>query len=42
LPKDLDPQDVTLERAVELIAEKQAKGGKGKRGTAGSKKRKAS
>jgi hypothetical protein len=26
LPKDLDPQDVTLERAVELIAEKQAKG----------------
>ncbi|MCU4653998.1 type I DNA topoisomerase [Roseibacterium sp. SDUM158016] len=30
LPKDLDPQDVTLERAVELIAEKQAKGGKGK------------
>jgi DNA topoisomerase-1 len=42
LPKDLDPQDVTLERAVELIAEKQAKGGRGKRGTAGSKKRKAS
>jgi DNA topoisomerase-1 len=42
LPKDLDPQDVTLERAVELIAEKQAKGGKGKRAASGAKKRKAS
>ncbi|WP_422074607.1 type I DNA topoisomerase [Tranquillimonas rosea] len=30
LPKDLDPQEVTLERAVELIAEKAAKGGKKK------------
>jgi topoisomerase IA-like protein len=38
LPKDLDPQDVTLERAVELIAEKQAKGGKGKRAGGGAKK----
>jgi DNA topoisomerase-1 len=42
LPKDLDPQDVTMERAVVLIAEKQAKGGKGKRtGAAAKKKRKA-
>jgi DNA topoisomerase-1 len=42
LPKDLDPQDVTLERAVELIAEKQAKGGKGKRAGGGARKNKAS
>jgi DNA topoisomerase-1 len=42
LPKELDPQDVTLERAVELITEKQAKGGKGKRAAGGAKKRKAS
>jgi DNA topoisomerase-1 len=42
LPKDLDPQDVTLERAVELIAEKQAKGGKGKRAGGAAKKKKAS
>ena len=42
LPKDLDPQDITLERAVELIAEKQAKGGKGKRSGGATKKRKAS
>ena len=31
LPKDLPPEEVTLERAVELIAERAAKGGKGKR-----------
>jgi DNA topoisomerase-1 len=42
LPKDLDPQDITLERAVELIAEKQAKGGKGKRSGGATKKKKAS
>ncbi|KPQ17846.1 MAG: DNA topoisomerase I TopA [Rhodobacteraceae bacterium HLUCCO18] len=42
LPKDLDPQDITLERAVELIAEKQAKGSKGKRSGSATKKRKAS
>ena len=42
LPKDLDPQDITLERAVELIAEKQAKGSKGKRSDGATKKRKAS
>jgi DNA topoisomerase-1 len=42
LPKDLDPQDVTLDRALELIAEKQAKGGKGKRATGGATKKKAS
>jgi DNA topoisomerase-1 len=42
LPKDLDPQDVTLERAVELIAEKEAKGGKGKRAGGAAKKKKAS
>lgn len=30
LPKDLAPEDVTLERALELIAEKAAKGGKKK------------
>ncbi|MBL4626972.1 MAG: type I DNA topoisomerase [Roseicyclus sp.] len=29
LPKDDDPEAITMERAVELIAEKQAKGGKG-------------
>ncbi|MEJ6394321.1 type I DNA topoisomerase [Gymnodinialimonas sp. 2305UL16-5] len=29
LPKDLDPETVTMDKAVELIAEKQAKGGKG-------------
>jgi DNA topoisomerase-1 len=31
LPKDVDPADVTMERAVELIAEKQAKTGKGRK-----------
>ncbi len=41
LPKDLDPQDITMERAVELITEKQAKGGKGKRAGGAAKKRKA-
>ncbi|MDG4648579.1 type I DNA topoisomerase [Roseibacterium sp. SDUM158017] len=40
LPKDLEPQDVTLERAVELIAEKKSKGGKGSKGGS-AKKRKA-
>ena len=29
LPKDLDPEEVSMERAVELIEEKKAKGGKG-------------
>jgi DNA topoisomerase-1 len=29
LPKDVDPEAVTMEQAVALIAEKQAKGGKG-------------
>ncbi len=29
LPKDVDPETVTIDRAVELIAEKIAKGGKG-------------
>jgi DNA topoisomerase-1 len=38
LPKDLDPEAVTMDRAVELIAEKQAKGGKGKRTAARKKK----
>ncbi|MFS4437201.1 type I DNA topoisomerase [Paracoccaceae bacterium GXU_MW_L88] len=33
LPKDLEPEDVTLERALELIAEKQAKGGGKKKTT---------
>ena len=31
LPKDLAPEEVTLEQALELIAEKAAKGGKGKK-----------
>jgi len=31
LPKDVEPQSVTLEQALELIAEKAAKGGKGKK-----------
>jgi DNA topoisomerase-1 len=31
LPKDVDPADMTMERAVELIAEKQAKSGKGRK-----------
>ena len=31
LPKDLVPEEVTLEQALELIAEKAAKGGKGKK-----------
>jgi len=31
LPKDIEPQSVTLEQALELIAEKAAKGGKGKK-----------
>ncbi|GAA5071002.1 type I DNA topoisomerase [Roseibacterium beibuensis] len=39
LPKDLDPQDITMERAVELIAEKQAKGGKKKKTTTRAKKK---
>jgi len=30
LPKDVDPEALTMEQAVELIAEKAAKGGKGK------------
>lgn len=30
LPKDMDPQSVTMEKAVELIAEKASKGGKKK------------
>jgi DNA topoisomerase-1 len=42
LPKDLEPEAVTMERAVELIAEKQAKGGSGKRAGGASRKRKAS
>jgi DNA topoisomerase-1 len=33
LPKDVDPQAVTMEMAVELIAERAAKGGKKKRTT---------
>jgi DNA topoisomerase-1 len=41
LPKDLEPEAVTMERAVELIAEKQAKGGKAKRASGGTRKRKA-
>jgi DNA topoisomerase-1 len=41
LPKDLDPQDVSMERAVELIAEKQAKGGKGAKRSTGGRKKKA-
>jgi DNA topoisomerase-1 len=43
LPKDLEPEAITMDRAVELIAEKQAKGGKGKakRATGGTRKRKA-
>jgi len=39
LPKDLDPQDITMERAVELIAEKQAKGGKKKKTATRAKKK---
>ncbi|AHM02535.1 DNA topoisomerase I [Roseibacterium elongatum DSM 19469] len=39
LPKDLDPQDITMERAVELIAEKQAKGGKKKKTTTRARKK---
>jgi DNA topoisomerase-1 len=42
LPKDLEPESITMERAVELIAEKQAKGGKGKTKRASTSKRKAS
>ena len=30
LPKDADPQSITVEKALELIAEKAAKSGKGK------------
>jgi DNA topoisomerase-1 len=41
LPKELDPQDVTLDRALELIAERQAKSGKGKKATGGPRKKKA-
>jgi DNA topoisomerase-1 len=41
LPKELDPQDVTLDRALELIAERQAKSGKGKKATGGTRKKKA-
>ncbi|SMH54282.1 type I DNA topoisomerase [Maritimibacter sp. HL-12] len=38
LPKDVEPQSVTLEQAVALVDEKAAKGGKGK---AGGKRKKA-
>ncbi|PHS38439.1 MAG: DNA topoisomerase I [Robiginitomaculum sp.] len=38
IPKDVDPQDVTLEMALEYIAAKQAKGGKKKKAPAKKKK----
>jgi DNA topoisomerase I len=41
LPKDLAPEDITLERAVELVAEKQAKGGKGAAKKGGAKAKRA-
>jgi DNA topoisomerase-1 len=42
LPKDLDPQDVTLERAVELIAEKAGQGRQGQtRRRCGERRRRA-
>ena len=37
LPKDTDPQDVTLDMAIQLIAEKSAKSGKGKKAPARKK-----
>ena len=37
LPKDIAPEDVTLEQALELIAEKAAKGGKGTKKAAARK-----
>jgi DNA topoisomerase-1 len=42
LPKGADPQGVTLEQAVELLAEKAAKGGKGKAGGRKAPAKKAS
>ena len=38
LPKDKDPQSVTMDEAVALIAEKEAKGGGGKKPFRGKKK----
>ncbi|QFS84100.1 DNA topoisomerase 1 [Roseivivax sp. THAF40] len=38
LPKDVQPEDVTVAMAVELIAEKEAKSGKGKKKAAPKKK----
>jgi DNA topoisomerase-1 len=37
LPKGTEPQDVTLDMAVQLIAEKAAKSGKGKKAPARKK-----
>ncbi len=42
LPKDVDPNDVTMEMAVTLIAEKAAKGGKKKKAPAKKKKKTSS